>query len=148
MLLERKIGKIRPRVFFGERKKTTDTIHLQTKHDSSSPSFCQRQAFMKLRKTQCWVHIHGLSLEYWQSKAIFSIVCGIGTPLSLDDHTKNKSRGFLARVLVDVDLLFVLPNQILVERSRFAFIDDMECEKLPLICSNYKMIGHDLSNCR
>lgn len=37
-----------------------------------------------------------LPLEYWQSKAIFSIVCGIDTPLSIDDYTKNKYRGFFA----------------------------------------------------
>jgi len=48
-------------------------------------------ASMKLIKTQSWVYIHGLPLDYWQSKAIFSIACGIDTPLSLDDYTKNKS---------------------------------------------------------
>ena len=43
-------------------------------------------------------------------------MCGIGTPLSLDDFTKNKFPGLFARVLVDVDLLSDLPNQVLMER--------------------------------
>jgi len=60
----------------------------------------------------------------------------------------NKSRGFFAHVLVDIDFLFDLPNQIMVERLRFAFIIDVECKILPLYYSNCKMIGHDLSNCR
>jgi len=47
--------------------------------------------------------------------------------------------------LVDVDLFYDLPNQI-VERPTFAFIADVEYEKLPLFCSNCKMIGRDLSN--
>jgi len=34
-------------------------------------------ASMKLTKTQCWVRINGLTLEYWQPKLIFSIACGI-----------------------------------------------------------------------
>ena len=36
---------------------------------------------------------------------IFSISRGIGTPLSLDDHTMKKNRGLFVRVLVDIDLL-------------------------------------------
>jgi len=103
---------------------------------------------MKLIKIQFWVCIHGLPLEYWQSKAIFSIARGIDTPLSLDDYTNHKYKGFFPCVLVDIDLLSNLPNQILVERPRFAFNVDVEYEKLSIFCSNCKMIGHDLSNCK
>jgi len=85
---------------------------------------------MKLTKIQCWVRIHSLPMEYWQPKIIFSIVRGIDTPVSLDDRTMNKSRGFFASVLIDIDILFALSNQILVERSGFAFIADIEFEKL------------------
>jgi len=70
-----------------------------------------------------------LGAHTWQSKAILSIGHDIGTPLSLDDYTKNKSRGFFTYVLVDVDLLSDLPNKILVEMPRFMFIVDMEYEK-------------------
>ena len=56
---------------------------------------------------------------------------GIDTPLSLDDHTENKSQCFFARILVDVDLLSDLPNQILVKMTQFAFIIDMKYEELP-----------------
>jgi len=44
-------------------------------------------------------------------------------------------------------MLICYLNQILVERSRFAFIIDMKYEKLFLFCSNCKIISHDLSNC-
>jgi len=59
-------------------------------------------------------------MEYWQPKVIFSISRGIRTPFSLDNCTMNKTRGFFARVLVDLDLLAELPNQLLVEHPRFA----------------------------
>lgn len=49
--------------------------------------------------------------------------------------------------MVDVNLLSDLSNQILVERSKFAFIAYMKYNKLSLFCSNFKMINHDLSNC-
>ena len=48
-------------------------------------------------------------------------------------------------MLVDIDMLSILPNQILVERFGFAFIADIEFEKLPPFCSSCKMIGHDIS---
>jgi len=54
--------------------------------------------------------------------AIFSIARRIGTPLALDDCTMKKTRGFYARVLIDIDLLSSLPNQLLVERPSYAFI--------------------------
>jgi len=55
---------------------------------------------------------------------------------------------FLVHVLVDVDLLSALPNQIVVERLEFAFIANVEFEKVSPFCSNCKMIGHYLSNYR
>jgi len=67
-------------------------------------------------------------LEYLRPRAIFSITRGIGIPLSLDDHTMTKSRSLFARVLADIDLLSPLPDHLLVERSDFTFVADMEYE--------------------
>ena len=78
-------------------------------------------ATMKSTKAQTWVRIYHLPLEYWKPRTIFSIVRGLGTPLSLDEHTMRKNRGMFARVLVDIDLLSPLPNHLLVERPDFAF---------------------------
>ena len=55
---------------------------------------------------------------------------------------------FFARVLVNIDMLSILPNQILVERLDFTFIADIEFEKLPLFFPSCKMIGHDISKCK
>ena len=40
----------------------------------------------------------------------------------------TKSRGLFARVLADIDLLSPLPDHLLVERSDFTFVADMEYE--------------------
>jgi len=97
---------------------------------------------MKLTKAQCWVRIRGHSMEYWQPKPIFSIAGEISTHLSLDNCTMNKSRDFFRKVLVDIDMIFALPYQILVEKPYFAFITNIEFEKVPPFCSpckNYKI---------
>jgi len=83
---------------------------------------------MKSTKTYAWVRIYHLPLEYWRPKAIFSITRGIGTPLSLNDHTMRKNMSLFVRVLVDIDLLSPLHNHLLVERSDIAFIVDVEYE--------------------
>ncbi|XP_068466565.1 uncharacterized protein [Phaseolus vulgaris] len=103
---------------------------------------------MKSTKAQTWVRIYHFPLEYWKPRTIFSIVRGIGTTLSLDEHTMRKNRGMFARVLVDIDLLSPLSDQLLVERPDFAFVASVEYEWLPPFCSHCKMIGHELAQCR
>ncbi|XP_019433746.1 PREDICTED: uncharacterized protein LOC109340495, partial [Lupinus angustifolius] len=102
----------------------------------------------RLSHSQCWVKIQGLPQEYWSPKIIFSIAGGIGTPISLDDATTNRTFGHFAKVLVDINLKAQLPNQILVEREGFAFFVNIEYENLPEFCNGCQTIGHMISNCR
>lgn len=103
-----------------------------------------------LRNThaQCWVRLLGLPQEYWRPKILFEIAGAIGTPVSLDEATRNKTLGHFARIQVDIDLSGRLHDQILVEREGFAFFVAVEFEKLPLFCSNCQTIGHLVTTCR
>ncbi|XP_019447354.1 PREDICTED: uncharacterized protein LOC109350586 [Lupinus angustifolius] len=85
--------------------------------------------------------------EYWSAIIIFSIAGGIGTPISLDETTTNRSFGHFAKVLVELNLKSKLPNQILVERDGFAFFVPIEYESLPHFCNGCQTIGHTLANC-
>jgi len=105
-------------------------------------------ATMKSTKTQVWVRIYHLPLEYWRPRAIFSITRGPCTPLSLDDHTTRKNRVLFARMMVDIDMLSPLPDHLLVQCPDFAFVADVEYEWLPPFFSHCKMIGHELDQCR
>lgn len=55
--------------------------------------------------------------------------------------------GHYARVLVDVDLTKALPNEIMVEREKFAFYMEIVYEKLPSFCSYCQSIGHSIDQC-
>ena len=59
----------------------------------------------------------------------------------------RKNRSLFARVQVDIDILSPLPDHLLVERSNFAFVADVEYEWLPPFCSHCKMIGHEFAQC-
>ncbi|CAK8568689.1 unnamed protein product [Lathyrus sativus] len=79
---------------------------------------------------QVWVRILGLPQEYWRPKIIFVIASSLGTPICIDS-TSNHSQfkwafGHFVRVLVDVDLLSELRDNILVERTYFAFFVGIE----------------------
>jgi len=90
---------------------------------------------MKSTKTQDWVRLYRLPLEYWRSRANFSIIKGLGTPLSLDENSMRKKKGMLSP----------LPDHLLVERSDYTFVVGVKYEWLPPFCSHCKMIGHELA---
>lgn len=54
---------------------------------SWSPDF--NPNLQKQTHAQCWVCISGLPQEYWSPKIIFAIAGGIGTPIAIDEATKN-----------------------------------------------------------
>ncbi|XP_019435933.1 PREDICTED: uncharacterized protein LOC109342397 [Lupinus angustifolius] len=111
-----------------------------------SPDF--NPSLQKVSHSQCWVRILGLPLEYWSARILFSIVGGLGVPISLNDATSSRSFEHFARILVDVDLKGALPSQVLVEREGFAFFVHIEYENLTYFCSGCQSIGHLISNSR
>jgi hypothetical protein len=101
---------------------------------------------------QVWVRIFGLSQEYWHKNILFTIAGSIGTPICIDSITAKpmheRTFGQFARVLVDIDLLQPLRYKLLVERKGFAFFVDLEYERIPEFCTECKVIGHCLDNCK
>ncbi|MCI21095.1 hypothetical protein A2U01_0042259, partial [Trifolium medium] len=101
---------------------------------------------------QVWVRIYGLSQEYWRPNIIFAIASSIGTPICTDAVTAmplmERTFGQFVRVLVDMDLSQTLRHKVLVERKGFAFFVELDYENLPQFCSNCKVIGHHVGNCK
>ncbi|KAK2417435.1 hypothetical protein QL285_039734 [Trifolium repens] len=101
----------------------------------------------KQSNAQVWVRFCDLPQEYWRHRTLFEIACAIGTPISLDEPTKNHVFGHYARILIDVDLDNLLHESILVEREGFAFYVGVIYEKMPSYCTNCQIVGHHISNC-
>lgn len=94
-----------------------------------SPDF--HPSNQKLTHVQCWIRTFDLPQEFWRPKILFEIVGSLGTPISLDESTRNKIFGHYARFLVDVDLKDRLFDKILVERKEFAFFRVLNMEDFP-----------------
>ncbi|XP_062012748.1 uncharacterized protein LOC133729264 [Rosa rugosa] len=97
---------------------------------------------------QVWIQISGLSQEYWHPQLIMEIAMGVGTPLQLDHHIKERSFGYYARVLVDIDLLGHLPTSIMVEQENHCFLVGIVYERLPPKCTHCGLVGHSIDKCR
>lgn len=76
----------------------------------------------KLTHAQCLIQIHDLPQEYWRPKIHFEIAGSFGSPISLNETTRNRTFRHYARVLVDMDLNDSLFDKILVEKEDFSFL--------------------------
>jgi len=101
----------------------------------------------KSKLTQIWIRLIDLPQEYWRSMTLLEIASAIGTPLVIDENTRNRLFGHYARVLVDIDLSERTFNHILVEREGFAFNVEVVYEKQPLFCKICNKIGHKIHHC-
>lgn len=118
-------------------------------------TFAWKQDFnplnVQITTAPCWVRLYGLPQEYWDSRLLFQIAQGLGTPISLDSITSTafelRHYAHYARMLVDVDLKTDLWYRLLVERDSFEFFIDVEYENLPSFCSHCHTIGHMLQDC-
>jgi hypothetical protein len=94
------------------------------------------------------VCFHYLPLEFWQPGILFEIARAIGTPISIDENTKNHSFGHYARVLVDVIMAGNLPESLWVEREQFSFDIKIEYENPSYFCFTCNCTGHSSDHCR
>lgn len=97
---------------------------------------------------QVWIRLIDLPQEYWRHTTLFEIANGIGTPITLDNATKNRTFGHFARILVDLDLSKRIFNEIMVEREGFSFYVEIQYERLPDYCNNCATIGHSIGQCK
>ncbi|XP_026457971.1 uncharacterized protein LOC113358560 [Papaver somniferum] len=95
-----------------------------------------------------WVSLPGLSLEYWDEKKLFTICDAIGNPVKMDDDTIKYSSGYAANVLVELDLSKPIPNKLWIITKYGSFSQAIVLNKLPKFCSQCKLVGHLLSECR
>jgi len=54
--------------------------------------------------TQVWIRLWELPQEFWMERTLYEIAGAVGTPLLIDNVTRNRLYGHYARILVDLDL--------------------------------------------
>jgi len=98
--------------------------------------------------TQVWIRLWELPQEYWTKRTLYEIAGAVGTPLLIDNVTRNRLYGHYARILVDLDLSKKVFYEVMVEREGFAFPVSIEYEGLPDFCTHCHSIDHNINSCR
>ncbi|AES88682.2 hypothetical protein MTR_4g060870 [Medicago truncatula] len=90
--------------------------------------------------------------QLWKTKGPWQMASlgrgAVGTPLTIDNVTRNRLYGHYARILVDLDLSRNIFYEAMVEWEGFAFPVAIEYEGLPDLCTHYHSIGHTINFCR
>jgi len=86
--------------------------------------------------TQVWIRLWELPQEYWMERTLYEIAGAVGTPLLINNVTRNRLYGHYARILVDLDLSKTIFYEVMVEREGYAFPVAIDYEGLPNFCTH------------
>ncbi|XP_020252366.1 uncharacterized protein LOC109829738 [Asparagus officinalis] len=96
-----------------------------------------------------WIQLPELKLNLWNSKCISKIASIIGKPVATDKLTATKQRLTYARVLVEVKMPTVLPDQITVQGPNGkSYNQKIHYEFKPRWCDLCKVVRHDANYCK
>nr|XP_025637066.1 uncharacterized protein LOC112732536 [Arachis hypogaea] len=95
-------------------------------------------------ETMVWIRISGLSIWYYQDKAMMRIASAVGRPVKVDLATKLAERGKFARACVQINLGLPVVRSVIVDEFEYK----VEYECLHLICDKCNCFGHPATDCR
>ncbi|XP_062088564.1 uncharacterized protein LOC133795132 [Humulus lupulus] len=96
-----------------------------------------------------WIQIPGLDLRYWGERTLFKIVGQLGTPLMLDEVTKNKELLNFPRVMIEVQLHQSFPDEIsFTNELNQEVVLPVKYEWLPIVCDHCFGMGHKSAVCK
>ncbi|KAF6161821.1 hypothetical protein GIB67_008582 [Kingdonia uniflora] len=76
--------------------------------------------------TICWVRFTKLPLEFWAVHNLMSMGKALGTPIRVDNFTRNKEFGFFTCVLVEIDFSKPIPNTITLDDEGVELIQEVQ----------------------
>jgi hypothetical protein len=98
---------------------------------------------VKINKTLVWIRFPSLGMEYYDESLLLALATAVGSPVKVDMHTLDASRGKFARVCIEIDL-----DKPVVGKVWFRdFWYHVEYEGLHLLCKSCGIYGHVARNC-
>ncbi|XP_028802559.1 uncharacterized protein LOC114757642 [Neltuma alba] len=97
-----------------------------------------------IERILAWVRISRLPVDYYDEGLLHVLGCQIGKVIKVDKTTAKQSKGWFARLCVELDLKKPLLPVILVNRKE----KKVEYEGIHLICFACGRYGHDKNHCQ
>ncbi|XP_060960631.1 uncharacterized protein LOC133031206 [Cannabis sativa] len=102
-----------------------------------------------VRSVATWIQILGLDLKYWGEGTLLKIFGQLGTPIMLDEVTKNKERLSYPRIMLEVWVHQKFPDSVSFTNELNQDITLLVIyEWLPIVCEHCSGMGHKLKICK
>lgn len=96
-----------------------------------------------------WVKLPNLKLHLWNEHALSKLASAIGKPVCSDSITAKKDRISFARVCIEIQADFELPQILKIKGpGGREFAQKVEYEWIPPRCSHCKVFGHKTDRCK
>ncbi|XP_048496435.1 uncharacterized protein LOC125495687 [Beta vulgaris subsp. vulgaris] len=96
-----------------------------------------------------WIRMPNLALKYWGQTTLYKLASKIGKPIKSDRATAQKDILEYARVLVEVRLDQEFPKEVAYMNEKgIVVMQQIQYECKPIMCADYKGIGHNMVECR
>ncbi|XP_009764067.1 uncharacterized protein [Nicotiana sylvestris] len=100
-----------------------------------------------------WILLPELPFHMFKWEYLKQVLEQIGTPMKEDIATIARTRSYMAKVRVEVDLMKSLPNSVFIgiegDTTRLKGKDQkLEYEGVPTFCKTCKLYGHDYERCK
>ena len=104
---------------------------------------------IQLSSIPIWVRFYNIPLEYWTSTCLGHITSTVGIPLHLDPLTENQTKLSFSRICIEVGVDCVFPKYVLLDKGNGNYSTiRIEYPWAPKCCSECKLFGHNLGNCK
>jgi hypothetical protein len=98
---------------------------------------------VKINKTLAWIQFPSLGMEYYDESLLLALATTVGSPVKVDMHTLDASRGKFARVCIEIDLDKPVVGKVWFRDLWY----HVEYEGLHLLCKSCGIYGHVARNC-
>ncbi|XP_020686398.1 uncharacterized protein LOC110102406 [Dendrobium catenatum] len=94
-----------------------------------------------------WISFPSLRLHFFNPKVLHALGLIFGRPLQTDQATASRTRPYVARVLVEVDISKKHPKEIWDGSKASGYLQKAEFEEVPDFYSHCKIHGHAQNDC-
>ncbi|KAI3944773.1 hypothetical protein MKW92_034572 [Papaver armeniacum] len=95
-----------------------------------------------------WVKIYNLPLFFWTPVVLGKVGSGLGTPLYVDQKTRNKQQLAYAMLCIEFYAYKPLPESLRILVKGMEYHLNLEYDWKPLRCENCCTFGHIALNCK
>lgn len=88
-----------------------------------------------------WVHLPGLSLDFWNEYVFRGIASSFGELLSIDAMTSSRKRLVFSRIYLGITQSIDLPSSIEIVSKLGKWVQTVQFENLPFVCFTCKNMG-------